>query len=362
MYSPQYTINNTILKYIGVIEGCREVISNAPLLPVWERKFKEDAIVRQVHHGTHLEGNALNISEAAQAISGADVIGRSRDIQEVINYRNVLDFIGNTVDAHLEKSPDSDSGKTIGLLLTDDLILKLHKLTTDRILPPEKSGKYRVTQVVIKNSQTGEVSFRPPPAPEVSFLMHEFLEWLNTKVVSMHPVLASGITQYEMVRIHPFVDGNGRVARALATLVMYKEGYDIRRFFSLEEYYDKNAVAYYEALQKVSKTHGDVTPWLEYFTEGLAIELTRIKEKIKKLSADIHLKERLGGKQMYLTERQIKIVEYIQGAGFLQNQMFAQLFPMTSEDTILRELKDLMDKGLIVKKGKTKGAKYVLKQ
>ena len=93
MYSPKFQISQNILKYIGIIEGAREVIANAPLVPAWEKKFQEDALVRQVHHGTHLEGNALNISEAAQVVAGNEVIGRPRDIQEVINYRNVIDYI-----------------------------------------------------------------------------------------------------------------------------------------------------------------------------------------------------------------------------------------------------------------------------
>jgi hypothetical protein len=85
MYQPQYTITHQLLKYIGLIEACREVIINAPLVPAWERRFQEDALVRQVHHGTHLEGNALNISEAAQVVAGQSVVGRQREIQQDIN-------------------------------------------------------------------------------------------------------------------------------------------------------------------------------------------------------------------------------------------------------------------------------------
>lgn len=359
MYSPYFTITNKILKNIGLIEGSREVINNAPLVPAWERKFQEEAIVRQVHHGTHLEGNALNIEEAAKVVAGENVLGRPRDVQEIINYRNVLDYIGQIQ----KENQQTDK------IYSGELIKKFHFLTTEKILPPEKNGQFRVTQVVIKNSQTGEISFRPPPSPEVPFLIDDLLSFLNsTEAKNTHPVLKSGLAQYELVRIHPFVDGNGRVARAFATLILYLEGYDIRRFFSMEEYYDRNAADYYHALQLVSNqaSNGhnqkrDLTPWLEYFTEGLAIELSRIKEKIRKLSVDVHMKEKLGGQQLFLNDRQIKLIEHIQQIGFLQNQSFQSLFPMISEDTILRELKDLMIKGIIVKRGSTKGAKYVLK-
>ena len=163
-----------------------------------------------------------------------------------------------------------------------------------------------------------------------------------------------------MVRIHPFLDGNGRVARALSTLILFLEGYDIRKFFSLEEYFDSQATNYYRALQSVEKSGGDLTFWLEYFTEGLAIELSKIKEKVEKISVDGKLREKLGGKPLLLTDRQLKIVEYIQKTGYLQNRAFSGLFPMVSEDTILNELKGLVKTGIIKKHGITKGARYVM--
>ena len=104
-----------------------------------------------------------------------------------------------------------------------------------------------------------------------------------------------------------------------------------------------------------------MTHWLEYFIEGLAIELTRIKEKVKSLSTDLKIKKSMGGQQLALSERQIKIVEFIQENGFLQNKAFFELFPMISEDTVLRELKDLMKKGILQKQGSTKGVRYTLK-
>lgn len=172
----------------------------------------------------------------------------------------------------------------------------------------------------------------------------------------MHPVLKAGIAHHELVRIHPFIDGNGRVARALVTLILYLDGYDIRQFFSLEEYYDKDAISYYENLQKASG--GDLSSWLEYFVLGVAIEFDRIKKKILKLSKDTYLKEKLGGKQVFITERQTRIIEYIQSIGYVQNKMFGDMVDGVSEDTILRDLTDLIDKGIVKKVGSTKAARY----
>ncbi|MBI4065374.1 Fic family protein [Candidatus Gottesmanbacteria bacterium] len=346
MYTPQFSITNKLLKTIGIIEASKEVIENAPLVPAWEAKFREEALVRTVHHGTHIEGNELNFTEAGKVLAGAKIVGRERDIQEVLNYRNVLKFIESY------DKPD----------ITDEVVKHIHELTVYRLLPEETIGDFRKTQVVVKNSQTGEITFRPPPSVEVPFLIVDFLAWLqNSKPEDIHTALKAGIIHYEIVRIHPFLDGNGRVARALATLVLFREGYDVKRFFSLEEYYDREPMAYYDALQNVGKLNGNLTAWLEYFTEGLAIELSRVKEKVKSLSTDLKIKKSLGGQQLALTERQIKIVEYIQENGFLQNKAFFELFPMISEDTVLRELKDLLKKGIVVKEGTTKGARYVLR-
>lgn len=346
MYSPIYTITTKMLRHIGTIEAAKEVVENAPLVPAWEAKFREEAIVRTVHHGTHIEGNGLNFTEAEKVLAGAQIVGRDRDIQEVLNYRNVITFI--------ETFDRND--------VTEDVLKHLHELTTYRILPEEASGQYRRSQVVIKNSQTGEITFRPPPALEVPFLVADFLLWFNgVQADDVHPVIKAGITHYELVRIHPFLDGNGRVSRAMALLTLFREGYDVKRFFSLEEHYDREPMNYYGALQTVAQMEGNQTAWLEYFVEGLAIELTRIKEKVKSLSTDVKLKKSLGGHQMTLTERQIKIVEYIQENGFLQNKAFFELFPMISEDTVLREIKDLVSKGILVKQGTTKGVRYSLR-
>lgn len=345
MYAPKYTITNKILKNIGIIEAAKEVIENAPLVPAWESKFREDALVRTVHHGTHIEGNELNLSEAEKVLAGAKIVGRERDIQEVLNYRNVLKLL-----------EDHQAGD-----MTEDMLKHMHELTVYRIMEPAVTGQYRKTQVVVKNSQTGEITFRPPPAVEVPFLLQAFFQWLqDANVDEIHPTIKAGIAHYEIVRIHPFLDGNGRVARATALFTLLTEGYDVKRFFSLEEHYDREPLSYYEALQSVARLEGDQTGWLEYFTQGLAIELTRVKEKVKSLSTDLKLKKSLGGQQMALSERQIKIVEYVQENGFLQNKAFFELFPMISEDTVLRELKDLIKKGIVKKEGTTKGVKYVL--
>jgi Fic family protein len=344
MYTPKYSITNKILKFIGIIEACREVIDHAPLLPYYEKAFQKDALVRAVHHGTHIEGNELNLTQAEQVMFGSEVVARERDVQEVINYRNVIECISNFKDG-----------------IDEDFIKRMHVMTVEKILSPERCGIYRQTQVVVRNSMTGEVTFTPPVAIAVPSQVQELVEFAGKAGASViHPIIKSGAVHYELVRIHPFVDGNGRVARALSTFILFQSGYDIRKFFSLEEYFDNDAVRYYGGLQSVERNGGDLTEWLEYFTEGLAIELAKIKERVAKISVDGKLRERLGGKPVLLSERQLRIIEYIQEAGHLQNVGFKQLFPMVSEDTVLNELKALIKLGLVKKVGSTKAARYVM--
>lgn len=352
MYESKYAITNSILKNIGIIEACKEVIDHAPLLPYYEKKFQEEALVRSVHHGTHVEGNELNLSQAERVLAGEVVVARKRDVQEVINYRKVMEYIE-------EFSPPVGGSE---LSIDEVLVKRLHSMTVANILPMDKCGTYRKTQVVIKNNQTSEITFRPPPAISIQFQVRDLLDFINKRSAQdVHPVLKSGIVHYELVKIHPFIDGNGRVARALATLILFQEGYDIRKFFSLEEHYDQDAGAYYVSLQSVERNGGDQTEWLSYFTEGLAIELTKIKERVERISIDSKLRLKLGGKPLLLTDRQLKIIEYIQETGYLQNNAFKQLFPFVSEDTVLNELKDLIQAGIIKKHGTTKAAKYVIK-
>ena len=357
MLKPRFTITNPILKYIGVIEGAKEVIDYAVMVPAWEAKFKEEARVRTVHFGTRIEGNELNYSQAKRVMEGEEVLARGRDIQEVINYRNVLEYIDKLGERYGLNGPGRGAAR-----YTEVWLKKIHQLITEKILEKERIGEYRTTRVVVKNSQTGEISFRPPLPVEVKVQIEEFFDWLNSdEGKAVHPILRAGITHYELARIHPFVDGNGRVARAVALLVLLREDYDVKRFFSIEEYFDKNAEEYYGALQAVSKKRGDLTPWLEFFTKALGIELTKIKERVRSLSIDFRWRDRLG-RQISLSERQIKLIEHLTDNDRLFMRDGRKVLPMVSDDTILRDIKDLMKKGVLKKRGSTKAAYYVMKK
>src|SRR3990170_785108 len=163
MFVPKYSITNRILSNIGKIEAAREIIENAPLVPAYEAKFREEAIVRTVHHGTHIEGNPLEQKEVAAVLEGKKISARDRDIQEVLNYREVLKYLNKVKEE----------------LITEKIFLEIHRLTTNKILDGEVSGKYRNVQVKVSDSTTGETSYVPPKPGELADLLRTFFFWIN---------------------------------------------------------------------------------------------------------------------------------------------------------------------------------------
>lgn len=345
MFELEYHISPKILNNISQIEAAKQIVENSPLLPFYERQFKNEAIIRAVHYSTHIEGNRLNINEAKQILKGTrdNFEGKERDYKDIINYRNVLKYIEKIQASYLKMSH----------------VFQVHRIVVKDLLDEKYQGVFRKQQVIIKNSQTNQVSYVPPSFLEVQSMMNDLLGWMKAQNRELlHPVIKAGIFHCYFVKIHPFVDGNGRTARALTTLSLYLDGFDIKKFFCLDEYYDQNLKDYYKALQSVDEFAKDYTIWLEYFTEGLLKEFLRIKNKVLKISRDQKIKKSIG--QIYLSERQERIIEYIQEVGRLQNQDFRKVLPDVSEDTVLRDIKELLKKKVIHKRGTTKASYYEL--
>lgn len=353
MYEPVINITPKILEYISRIEAAKAIIEHSPLIPLYERQFKTEATVRKVHYSTAIEGNYLNLNEVRKIVDnniqsiadaqGNQVVARQRDFYEVINYRNLIKYI--------EKLTDKSASSEKNFTLEKDGILEMHRILLERV--SDAVGEYRVGVAVSVNFLTGQKHYPYEPAEAISEKIDDLVSWYNNEGRSLNSILKAGILHLEFVRIHPFEDGNGRMARALATLSLSVDGYDIAHFFCLDEYYDSNAQDYYHYL---GRGFENPTEWLEYFCLGVAIEFERVKERVTKISKDAKVKEKVG--KMYITERQEQIIEWLNNYGFFRNQDFDSLFPDISEDTVLREIKGLIDNGIITKTGKTKSARY----
>jgi Fic family protein len=344
MFSPVFKTTNKIVQYVAEISAARELILNASLLPQLELKLRREAIVKMAHHSTSIEGNPLTLEQVKKLLIGNEVAAWQKDKDEVLNYVGVLEYIDKLGDKKVKN-------------ITEEIILKIHQINTKNILPMDQSGFYRKIPIAVVNGY-GRVIFQPPPVSKVSKLMKDFATWLNSKKAKeLYPVLLSGISHYEFVRIHPFVDGNGRTARALSTLILYLKGFDTKRFFALDDYYNEDRGRYYAALQTVDQKTLDTTQWLEYFCEGVAVSMNKVKDTILQLSLDRRLKDKRG--QVFLNERQIKILKYLQTNLKITTKECQKIFNV-SERTARGYLSELVKKDLIKAVGPQKGRYYTL--
>ncbi|MDP8215495.1 MAG: Fic family protein [Candidatus Euphemobacter frigidus] len=344
MFKSNFKYTDRIVKNLTSIAEARSVILNAPFIPKWEVSLRRDALLRSAHASTAIEGNPLSLEEVTALAEGREVMARRRDKQEVLNYIEAL-----------EKIPEFAKKKPF----TSSDLLEIHRVVVkDTLESPEDEGSFRNRQVVVVNRLTGEIIFTPPPTEKVPQLVEEFLEWFNSpEVDGVDPVIEAGITHYEIVRIHPFVDGNGRTTRVMASQVLYKRGFDVKRFFALDDYYDHDRRSYYQALNSVDQGTLDITQWLEYFSEGVALSIKAVKDKVIGLSKDIKVLKDRG--QITLTEKQMKIVEKAVRDEKITAGEVSKMFRI-SRQAALKEMNKLVELGVFRLRGKGRGAHYIL--
>jgi Fic family protein len=344
MFKPKYSITPNVLNNLIKTAEAKAVIDNAYLVPKWEVALRREALIKNAHASTSIEGNPLSLEQVSELAMGRDIMATRKAKAEVLNYLKVLEDLPGL----------AEDGK-----ITEKVILKIHRLLTKDVLEnPDDRGVYRNRQVIIGNRLTGVITFRPPDTKEVPILMKEFVKWLNSKDASeTNPLLTAGISHYEFVRIHPFIDGNGRAARALASLILYLRGFDTKRFFALDDYYDSDRPSYYKALQSVDAKTMDITEWLEYFAYGVALQIEKVKERVLSLSRDLKRKQLKG--QIALTERQMRIVERINNYGNITNKTIREMFKLSDEGA-LKEIKKLLSLGVIRSEGRGRNVSYLL--
>jgi Fic family protein len=144
----------------------------------------------------------------------------------------------------------------------------------------------------------------------------------------------------------------------MAALILYLRGFDVNQFFCLDDYYDSDRPAYYKALQSVKPDILDLTNWLEYFVEGVNISIEAVKERILRLSS--RRLQKAKGKQVALTERQMRIIEFINQNGKITNRDVREMFKLSDEGA-LKEIKKLTNLEIIKSEGKGRALQYILK-
>ena len=187
-------------------------------------------------------------------------------------------------------------------------------------------------------------------------MMGELVNWLNQEQ-EVHPVLVSAISQFQLVHIHPFLDGNGRTSRLLSTLCLYQAGYDFKRLFTISEYYDRDRPAFYRAIQSVRESSMDMTDWLEFFVEGLTTQLAEVRER-----GEQAMRRDLVSREHGPSDRQTKAIGHVLEYGSLSIQDFERLIPEVNRRPLQRDLKAMVDMGLLFAEGSTNKLLYRLKE
>jgi Fic family protein len=339
MFKPNFSYNDRIVNNLIEIYSIKDFIVNTPLVVEMEVTLKRDALLKSAHHSTAIEGNPLSLKQVEKLAKGMKVNAQKKAKQEVSNYLNVLENLDNY----------SKNGK-----ISEQTILKLHEDITRYTLDyTYLEGQYRTIPVHVVN-ESGETVFTPPPVNLIHKEMGYFVEWIN-HAEELNPVLAAGIIHYEFVRIHPFVDGNGRTGRALAALFLYLKKFDVDRFFTLDEYYDNDRQSYYDALNSVDSKTQDLTEWLDYFLKGFMASINEIKDQILTFLPEKHGKQRIK-----LSNNHRKILEYIHLKGSITNSEVQKLLNISRQGSY-KDLRHLMDMGVVDQKGGSRSTYYVLK-
>lgn len=268
-FKPVYIINPAIAKHLMRIEAAKEKVAMLPVNPSVIASLRETAKLFTTHYSTMIEGNQLKPNEIQVVIQeGGHFPGRERDEHEVKGYYAAL--------AQLEQYAAQ------GVSVTEKIIQTLHALVMSDGRIRVKPTPYRDGQNVIKDSGTGTIVYMPPESKDVPGLMRNLVTWIKENDEIPCPIVA-GIAHYQFATIHPYYDGNGRTARLLTTLILYLGGYDLKGLYSLEEYYAKNLLGYYRAISigpshnyYFGRAESDITDWIEYFTEGMAVAFEKV--------------------------------------------------------------------------------------
>ena len=336
----KFTITNPITSALAKIERARGFLEAAHLSQEWIAKMQAKALILEAYYTTHIEGTHLTLDQSEQLWIGRRVANASPDdVRELLNYKSAFELVADYLN----------DGKPI----TEILVREIHKRLVDGVRGNSAApGEYRKVQNYVANSKTKAIIYTPPAAYQVPIMMAELMDWLNRKQ-EINSVLIAGVAQFQLVHIHPFLDGNGRTARLLSTLFLYKTGYDFKRLFTISEYYDRDRANYYGAIQSVRENAMDMTTWLEYFVSGLATQIQEIQNRSQQImTIDILSLEH------HLSIREKTALEYALEQSGLSIKEYKCLYPNVSKRTLQRELKHLFNLGLLKAKGTTTDRRY----
>ena len=301
--------------------------------------------------------------EATLATLTLDVIKSSEIEGEILNYDQVRSSIArrlgiNTAglvasSRHIEGIVEMmlDATQRNSKPLTEDRLFGWHaSLFPTGFSGPYKIevGKYRTGEMQIVSGALGKenVHYEAVEAGFVKEEMDRFLNWFNNDKIRIDPVLKAAIAHFWFIIIHPFDDGNGRIARAISDMLLARGEGSGERFYSMSAQILAERKQYYAVLQKVQHSTGDITEWLQWFLNCLrnamlATESTTSKILAKTQFWKLHENTAINERQRVMVNKLLDGFE-----GKLQSSKWAKI-TKTSTDTALRDIKDLIEKGIL---------------
>lgn len=325
-FQPVYTLEPEIVKNLMRIEAAKERVGLLPLSHSVLASLRETARLYTTHFSTLIEGNQLS-PEEVQAVLHLEghFPGRERDEAEVKGYYAAL--------AKVEHYAAQ------GQRFSENSIQVLHALVMGEGRTLVKPSPYRDGQNVIRDSRSGSIVYMPPVAKDVPSLMHQLVAWVNENSSLPCPLVAA-IAHYQFATIHPYYDGNGRTARLITTLILHLGGYDLKGLYSLEEYYAKNLLAYYQAISVgpshnyyLGRAESAITGWIAYFIEGMALAFEKVVGHM--LLAKTKGEKDHSSLMRQLDPKQRKALELFRNYALVSSQQIGELFgfkPRTSSE------------------------------
>ncbi len=267
MYSPEFRIQSSLLNTLICVTELIEKIKTESLDVALLSRLQHEACIRLAHSSTAIEGNPLSLDDV-DALSRGDAIRSNLTAKtEVSNYFKALKGIQKL-------SPKS----TVSL----NNLMAIHRQLLKGLLSPEKTGRFKTRANRIVNPK-GITIYTPPSPSETPKLTQVLIDWINGPSQALHPVIASAIAHHQLVSIHPFSDGNGRVARCLALLVLYRRGFDSQHILALDDYFEEDRSRYYTMIQQARDLDNDLTYWIDYVALGVLETLQRTISRIASL-------------------------------------------------------------------------------
>ena len=323
------------IRLIGEYKGKQDLFKEQS--PQLLETLKQTAIIQSIESSNRIEGISAPL-ERIKAIAADKTTPANRSEQEIAGYRNVL----NTIHSSFEHIP-----------VTSNIVLQFHR--DIYALSAIPGGSFKATENEIAEvypDGSKVVRFKPISAFETPGAMEKLHFLFNSELdkSQLEPLLIIATYVFDFLCIHPFNDGNGRMSRLLSLLLLYKSGYEVGRFISLEKLIEDNKESYYDALNKSSQGWHEgkhsLIPWWEYF---LGILLKAYKDFESRVGL---ISSARGGK----TTLVLDVLNNIQGQFSVQD--IHNLCPGVSLDMIRKILRDERSKGNLECIGMGRDAKW----